>query len=289
MLSVEIEALCSAIVPGEGRPQIFDLSVGLVNRSYRVSRDGVDFVLRVATDNPSKIGLNLSWEARVLRAAADARLAPAVHFCDPQRGVLLSAWIIGGFWPQRDLQQPARVAQLARLLRTVHALPVPDPPHTMSPSRWIRHYDDAGCLLREELRARANAHLGRLAELTHPAAVVCHGDLHSLNLLETSEGALRLLDWEYAHVSEPLWDLAGWCANGEFTPGAVQALLSSYFNRAPRDDERIRMTLLRWLYDYICLQWSTLYLSRMRGTAAEVARISEQAALLDARLSLPAH
>jgi hypothetical protein len=41
-----------------------------------------------------------------------------------------------------------------------------------------------------------------------------------------------------------------------------------------------------WLYDYVCLLWSALYLNTRGGGANEISR---RATLLDARLRLPAH
>ncbi len=55
------------------------------------------------------------------------------------------------------------------------------------------------------------------------AGVVCHSDLHPMNLICGAE-SLILLDWEYAHVADPLWDLAGWSANNDLrgrTPSGI--------------------------------------------------------------------
>jgi thiamine kinase len=286
MLREDLEALCAGIVPGEGRPQIQALSVGLVNRTYRVSRDEARYVLRLATADPADINLDRHWEANLLRAAGAAGLAPALRYSDPQGGVLLSEWIAGRVWSAAEIQHGDAMQKIARLLRAVHALPIPAPAHCMSPSRWIRHYD-ARTTCREELRLRANDKLNRLAELPRMPGVVCHGDLHIQNLVE-SPAALLLLDWEYAHVAEPLWDIAGWCANGDFGAAASEALLTRYLPSPPSSTQLARLALSMWLYDYICLQWSSLYLS-LRRREAGAAGIAERAALLDARLSLPAH
>jgi thiamine kinase-like enzyme len=125
------------------------------------------------------------------------------------------------------------------------------------------------------------------AALALNPAVVCHGDLHALNLIHTHDG-FRLLDWEYAHVSDGFWDLAGWCANGDLEVPARRRLLSGYLGATPDEQQWRRLELLRWLYDYVCLQWSVLYLnSPSPGPAA--AGVAQRAALLDARLSIPAN
>jgi thiamine kinase-like enzyme len=119
------------------------------------------------------------------------------------------------------------------------------------------------------------------------AGVVCHSDLHRLNVLEYRPAAaksksLLLLDWEYAHVSGPFWDLAGWSANNDFSDDLTRRLLAAYLGRAPDEADWTRCRLLGWLYDYVCLLWNELYLcSRVRGTASAV---RSRAAVLRARL-----
>ena len=131
---------------------------------------------------------------------------------------------------------------------------------------------------RRVLRDMAAAHLAALAVLPGAAAVVCHSDLHTLNLIDRGS-SLILLDWEYAHAADPLWDVAAWSANNDFEPPLQRQLLAAYTQRPPTPDETPRLRRLLWLYDYVCWLWSGLYLSR-RGDSGVAAR----ARLLEARL-----
>jgi thiamine kinase-like enzyme len=135
------------------------------------------------------------------------------------------------------------------------------------------------------LRAAAASRCEELAKLPGVAAAVCHSDLHRMNVIEEGD-SLTLLDWEYAHVSDPLWDLAGWSANNDFEAQTQRQLLMNYLGTPPSSFEWTRFRLLSWLYDYVCLLWSELYLS-LRCDAEN--GISQRATRLDARLHLPAH
>jgi thiamine kinase-like enzyme len=106
-----------------------------------------------------------------------------------------------------------------------------------------------------------------------------------MNLLHRDE-SLILIDWEYAHISDPLWDLAGWAANNDFEAAARGELLTNYLGSAPTAGDWQRLRLLMWLYDYVCLLWSKLYLSVRRDGVNDISRRATQ---LDARLRLPAH
>jgi thiamine kinase-like enzyme len=100
---------------------------------------------------------------------------------------------------------------------------------------------------------------------------------------------LILLDWEYAHVGDPLWDLAGWSANNDLEAGSQWDLLADYLQGVPAQIHWARFRLLLWLYDYVCLLWSQLYLT-VRDAQDEAGKgIAKRARLLDARLHLPAH
>ncbi|HXI48675.1 MAG TPA: phosphotransferase [Steroidobacteraceae bacterium] len=285
----DIERLCRAIVPGTGAVEVKALANGLISETYRVVRDGVAYALKTACPQRADFGLDLAWEAQVLERAGSLGLAPPLVYCDLERAVL-SRWVAGRTWSPLEVRRAANITKIAQLLRRVHALLAPPPPRVMSPMSWIRVYGAA--LTRRArgafdgaLRAAAESRLQRFAELPAAAGVVCHSDLHAMNVMQADE-ILTLLDWEYAHVSDPLWDLAGWAANNDLEPETQRELLMNYLGIAPTAAEWQRLRLLTWLYDYVCLLWSELYLNARRDG---VNGIRERATLLDARLRLPAH
>ncbi len=271
----EIELLAARFVPGAGTPDIRSLGTGLVNETYRVVRGGVAYALRLATSHGRDLGIDRAWEAQVLGCAAAAGLAATVEYFDPQRGILISRWVEGRVWNPPQVRQAVYVRRIAELVRRIQALPMPVPTRAMSPVNWIDHYATAS--LRTgiaapgdaALKAIADARLAELSRLSDVAPVLCHGDLHILNLIEKTPDALSsvsgsslvLLDWEYAHASDPLWDLAGWIANNDLEDDIPYELLTIYMGREPSRSEGQRLALLCWLYDYICLLWSGLYLT----------------------------
>lgn len=251
-------------VPGSGPPDIRPLRHGLVNETYRVLRDGAAYALRLGAADQHALGLDRGWEMRVLERAGAAGLAPALEYCDAARGILIVRWVEGRTWDAPETRRPANIAGMAQLLRRIHSLSLPSPARVMSPVGWIDRYSAAASGRNAALRGAAMARAAALEVQARSDAVLCHSDLHALNLIDRGR-SLMLLDWEYAHVSEPLWDLAGWCANNDFEEEPRQALLTAYLGRPPTRDERRRLELLEWLYDYVCLLWSELFLGRYTG------------------------
>jgi aminoglycoside phosphotransferase (APT) family kinase protein len=295
----ELESVAARHVPGTGELDIQFSGKGLVNETYRVLRDGRAYALRVAAANPRDLGVDRAWEARVLERACSADLAPALEYSDPQRGILIVRWVDGRSWSPVDVRRRSNLSRMAQLLRRVHALPVPAPARLMSPSTWIDYYSAAACRSagRERgtgdsssgaaLRNASRERLAALAALPRIDPTVCHSDLHTLNLIDRGP-SLVLLDWEYSHAADPLWDLASWGANNDLEDGVAHELLSNYLERTPTRDEYLRLQLLGWLYDYVCLIWSELYLNvdgDVRQADATRGGVAVRAKLLAARLA----
>ena len=70
--------------------------------------------------------------ATALRAAAAAGIAPDCLLADPAAGILVSSWAPGDPWTDGDLRVPRNLEALARLLRTVHAVPCDLPPFDLA-------------------------------------------------------------------------------------------------------------------------------------------------------------
>jgi thiamine kinase len=267
-----VESVAYRHVPGTGELEIQRLRQGLVNETYRVLRDGHAYALRAAAVNSYDLGLDRRWEAQVLEGAVAAKLAPALVYCDPEHGILIWRWVDGRSWSIEDTLRPANLSRIAELMHRIHDLSLPVPTRVMTPGQWVDYYSAAQVPTARAaaLRSMAMERLSALAALPGVAPVVCHSDLHTLNLIDRGD-SLVLLDWEYAHAADPFWDLAGWSANNDFEDATTSELLTNYLGRTPMPAERLRLRLLGWLYDYVCLLWSELYLSLHRGRPGGVA------------------
>jgi len=216
-MPARLEHLAQRYIPGRGPVVIDPLGSGLVNRSYRVGREGRVFSLRLTAPRAGELGLDRQWECRVLRCAAAAQLAPAVERCEPRAGILVSRWAEGSVWTVEQASSADHLQTVALLARRVHALPLLERPRIASAARWMAFYrrslerHDGGESLATVDRARAgldqaaNFLVDALNEDPAPPLTLCHSDLHVQNLIITPHGAPLILDWEYAHVSEPLW------------------------------------------------------------------------------------
>src|SRR5699024_3259595 len=115
--------------------------------------------------------------------------------------------------------RPASPTQLARLLHTVHALPVPAGTEQWDPLRDVRSRvadaEDLSAPDRRFLLRRCSEIEGALAELDFPLARgLVHGDAHPGNVIVGPTGPV-LCDFDSSCVGPPEWDLIPLAVGGE--------------------------------------------------------------------------
>jgi thiamine kinase-like enzyme len=81
---------------------------------------------------------------------------------------------------------------------------------------------------------------------------LCHNDLNSTNILDT--GSLYLIDWEYAAIGDPYFDLATIIQHHGLVEGQVECLLAAYKDRVS-DEDRHHLRRYCTLYDRVLVLW----------------------------------
>lgn len=283
MSDSSVESIARRFVPGHGAVDIQPLHAGLVNASFRVTRDGRAFVLRVRSARGEAPGVDRLWEQRVLDRVSPARLGPVVLVCEPAAGVLVTQWVEGVSWSATQASSPAVSAQVARLARAVHQVPAPQPRRVMTPASWRDLYlsalrgadvDASRRMAIEAWTSRFDSLLTDYASLGPVDFRLCHSDLHRHNIVP-GEAGLVLLDWEYAHVGDPFWDLAGWTSCCDLNEAARAQFLADYVQGEPSSAQGRRLQVLCAAYDYICLLWLELFQSVIRDRGESAAMIEE--------------
>jgi thiamine kinase-like enzyme len=198
------------------------LGGGITNRNFRVDVGGESFVLRIGGKNTELLGIDRAAEHAASLSAARLGVGPEVlAFVEPE-GYLVTRYVEG----EVGRLDPVRAGAL---LRRVHD----GPP---IPSRF-----DAFRVV-EAYAATATAHGVPLpGEFADAAAVAtkierrlgarplvpCHNDLLSANFIDDGE-RLWLVDWEYAGMGDPAFDLANFAVNNDLDDVAERAMLERY-------------------------------------------------------------
>jgi thiamine kinase len=236
-------------LPVVTRTQI--LSSGSVNDIWLLETASGKFVLRADTSLAGKLGLNRTRELDVLAAANG--LAPEVVWADPAAGLLLTRFVRGDVWVEQDFVTGENPARLAALLLKLHSI------------RSNGLALDYGCIALDYARQIDTPEASLLATQAQELAaawcsdvgryVLCHHDVHSGNVIDPGgEAELRLIDWEYAGMGEPYFELAVVLGQQAFTPASEQALLMAYTESL----DTARLMGCRHLYSRLSTLWLML-------------------------------
>ncbi|MBT8048619.1 MAG: phosphotransferase family protein [Xanthomonadales bacterium] len=240
-------------IPGFGHAQIeIQLSDGPTNASYRVAHEGRHFVLRLDKPGAASLGLNRHNEERVTRVVAAAGLALEPLYFDPEAGLYLRRFLPGRSWTGADLACPENLSRLARRLRTLHSLPPVG--EAFDPLAAAERYD--GQLASAESRSileRARLQAQAIGADSSPP-VLCHNDLVCQNILESDD--LMLIDWEYAAVGDPFFDLAVIVQHHDVAPAPAELLLRAYLQDSFSADAVTRLQRQCSFYQSLLQLWT---------------------------------
>jgi thiamine kinase-like enzyme len=197
----------------EGDPRPLD--GGITNRNYRLRMGGEDLVLRLCDHGAEVLGIDRSTEEIASRRAAAEGIAPPVVAFLSDVPALVTRWLPGGDVAIEEMRTPRVLAQVAAMLRRLHATPAL--PTSFAIFRLV-----------EEQRALADAlpdSYQRLLDLAHRieaastgpehVPVSCHNDLLTANFVR--DGArVCIVDWEYAGMNDRYFDLGNLSVNNGF-------------------------------------------------------------------------
>jgi aminoglycoside phosphotransferase (APT) family kinase protein len=213
--------------------------------AYRIEANGRDYLLRLET---RRSPLRNPHQYVCMRIAAEAGVAPPLHYADDHSGAAILDFVI-----QRPLQNypggaPALAGALGKLAATLQRTePFPAlGDYRAFLDRMLGHMTTvfAPGLLDPCIEAFARI---REAYPWDPAThVASHNDPNPRNILFDGE-RLWLIDWETAYRNDPATDIAILTENHASTPELEMALLESWLGKPPDRALRARVLLMRQL------------------------------------------
>ena len=70
-----------------------------------------------------------------------------------------------------------------------------------------------------------------------------------------------IVDWEYAGMNDPMWDLGDLSVEGQFDQGQDDALLAAYFDGPVPAPDRARMVIYKAMCDLLWTLWGLIQLA----------------------------
>ena len=238
--------------------KVTPLSGGITNSNYRIDVDGASFVLRLPGADTELLGIDREHEHAANLAAGKLGLGPEVVYFIRPEGYLVTRFLPGRPIPPEELRRPENLRRVAEAVRRIHALP--PLPGRFDVVQVIRDYvataSRFGVALPDNYPWLA-ARLDETEAALHARplqACPCHNDLLNLNFLLDEQ--LWILDWEYAGMGDPFFDLANFSDHHDLTEAQDRWLLECYFGQPAAPGRWAHLKIMKMLSDLREATWA---------------------------------
>jgi thiamine kinase len=181
------------------------LSGGLTNRCVKItwrcrqSKEIKHTVWRPTSEATLALGIDRRTEWAILSQLSTISPLVPKPWCLIEQGVLVE-------WLEGTTPLELSMSSLLSLLVSVHQLPCPDNAFSL-----MNHLDRYW----QQLPKTAAFESLRLQRFSLPSweghsqpSVCCHYDIGAHNVVESKNGLLKIIDWEYAAAGDPAFELA---------------------------------------------------------------------------------
>ena len=229
---------------------------GMTNQNYLVKTTNKQYIVKFFGKGTEKL-INRQDEKYNLELLKDLDLDVKNYLFDIEAGIKVNEYIESAITLDSTTIK-TKFDKIAPILQTIHSSGK-ELRGEFAPFEEIKKYES---LIEEKIpyanyeavREEVFSLEKRLADLGVDRKS-CHIDLVPENFIESPQGRLYLIDWEYSSMNDPMWDLAALFLESEFTRQEEETFLSHYeSDQTPVSREKI--TIYKILQDTIWSLWT---------------------------------
>ena len=229
---------------------------GMTNQNYLVKTTNKQYIVKFFGKGTEKL-INRQDEKYNLELLKDLDLDVKNYLFDIEAGIKVNEYIESAITLD-STSIKTKFDKIAPILQTIHASGK-ELRGEFAPFQEIKKYES---LIEEKIpyanyeavREEVLSLEKRLADLGVDRKS-CHIDLVPENFIESPQGRLYLIDWEYSSMNDPMWDLAALFLESEFTRQEEEDFLSHYESeQTPVSREKI--AIYKILQDAIWSLWT---------------------------------
>lgn len=230
------------------------LKKGMTNRSFLFTCKGQRYIMRIPGEGTDQL-INRQEEAEVYETIAGRGLCDNVIYINPDNGYKITEFIEDS--RVCDVENVNDLELCMKKLHGFHKMKL-KVKHTFDIFRQIEFYEslwgEQSSIYRDYAKTKENVFsLKEYIDAYKEEYCLTHIDAVPDNFLFTSDGDVRLIDWEYAAMQDPHVDIAMFCIYAMYDRTRVDRLIDIYFKGNCRAEVRIK------IYCYIAacgLLWS---------------------------------
>ena len=229
---------------------------GMTNQNYLAKTTNKQYIVKFFGKGTEKL-INRQDEKYNLELLKDLDLDVKNYLFDIEAGIKVNEYIESAITLDATSIK-TKFDKIAPILQTIHASSK-ELRGEFAPFEEIKKYES---LIEEKIpyanyeavREEVFSLEKRLADLGVDRKS-CHIDLVPENFIESPQGRLYLIDWEYSSMNDPMWDLAALFLESEFTRQEEEDFLSHYESeQTPVSREKI--AIYKILQDAIWSLWT---------------------------------
>ncbi len=229
---------------------------GMTNQNYLVKTTNKQYIVKFFGKGTEKL-INRQDEKYNLELLKDLDLDVKNYLFDIEAGIKVNEYIESAITLD-STSIKTKFDKIAPILQTIHSSDK-ELRGEFAPFEEIKKYES---LIEEKIpyanyeavRKEVFSLEKRLADLGVDRKS-CHIDLVPENFIESPQGRLYLIDWEYSSMNDPMWDLAALFLESEFTSQEEEVFLSHYeSDQTPVSREKI--AIYKILQDTIWSLWT---------------------------------
>lgn len=254
-----VDQLGVRLWPGRVR-SVTPLTQGTTNSNYLVDLGDERVVVRVPGKDTGLLGIDRDVEVRAGTLAASIGVGPELIAFDADTGCLVTRYIDERAVTPEELATEPMLTTFVAALTRVHR--VGRVPAVFDHGEVLRRYHRAATARAitapfDVERAMATLELVIGARPFRPT-VLGHNDLLNANFL--FDGGLRFVDWEYAGMADPFFDLANVAVNNAFPEPAERRLLELYLGDVD-DGARATFALMKFVSELREAMWGVMQMA----------------------------
>jgi len=254
---MDVGRLAERLWPGLA-VRVETLGGGLTNHNFKVTAgDAEAYVLRVSGKDTDLLGIDRRHEHGAALVAARLGIGPEVVAFLEEEQCLVTRFVDGDPIAPEAVRLPDTIARVGRRLRILHD--GPPVPGSFDAFRVVEAYRDTIVARRRPEPERYISAKARADEIERAlgarAQRPCHNDLLNANFIAEGD-RIWVVDWEYAGMGDPFFDLANFSVNNGLDEDGERELLDAYGSSGERD--AARLTVMRFMSDFREAMWGAV-------------------------------
>lgn len=255
----QINKLTNDLLEGNTISNISRLG-GLTNHSYKVElENGSKYVFRLPGEGTSEL-INRSDEKVSTELAFNLGIDANLIFFDDE-GVKICEYIENAVTlDAQSLRKNKTIRDVAKIFSTLHncgidtkvpfeVFEMAENYETIIKNYNVDMYDDY-----DDIKMKVMNIKKYIEKDTEIVKVPCHNDSLCENWIYGND-RLYLIDWEYAGMNDPMWDLADISIEANYNEEHDDLLLYEYFKKEPTLQQKQRFIANKLYLDYLWTLW----------------------------------